>query len=303
MIRYIGYACINNTLAIEKVQVNRGMVKRTFQAKGIPYASELALRNVLDLERIVDWNIATNILLFRMSSDMFPRMSEYELRELPAYKDITAVLAGIGNKAGKAGMRLTFHPGPFNVLASANPAVIEKTSKELRQHAEIMDWLGLPETPDAKINIHIGGAYGNKSEAILRFVKNYRTLPLNVQSRLTVENDDKPNLFSVSELNLLHESTGIPVVFDYLHHQFCSGGLSEEEAFSVAIKTWPAHIVPVVHYSSSRRRSEDAGAPETAHADYVYEQIRVYNTKVDVMLEAKAKESAVEKYLQQFGTG
>jgi UV DNA damage endonuclease len=302
MIGKIGYACINNTLASEKIQVNRGMVKRTFLARGLPYASELALRNILDFERIINWNIARKILLFRMSSDMFPWMSEYEFRDLPAYREIRDVLSIVGQKVSQAGMRLTFHPGPFNVLASSNPSVVSSTSKELRQHAEIMDMLGLPETPFAKINIHVGGAYGNKDEAMDRFATNFMRLPRSVQSRLTVENDDKPNLFAISDLLRIHEQTGIPIVFDYLHHVFCTGGCSEEEAFGLAVATWPKDIIPVVHYSSSRRLFEDPDAVQAAHADFVYSRIESYHHEVDVMLEAKAKEHAVEKYLQEFGT-
>lgn len=301
MIGRIGYACINNTLASDKIQVNRGMVKRTFQAKGLTYASELALRNVLDFERIIDWNISRNILLFRMSSDMFPWMSEYEFSDMPAYRDIRDVLSNVGAKALKAGARLTFHPGPFNVLASNNPTVVTNTLKELAQHAEIMDMLGQPQTPFAKINIHVGGAYGNKPDAMRRFSDNFSRLPGSARSRLTIENDDRVNMFSVSDLLTLHEQTGIPIVFDYLHHIFCTGGLTEEDAFRSAVATWPKGIVPVVHYSSSRKQFEDPGAVPAAHADYVYKRIESYNTQVDVMLEAKAKERAVEKYLLEFG--
>ena len=277
------------------------MVKRTFQAKGLTYASELALRNVLDFERIIDWNISRNILLFRMSSDMFPWMSEYEFSDIATYRDIRDVLSNVGAKVAKAGARLTFHPGPFNVLASTNPTVVTNTLKELSQHAEIMDMLDLPQTPFAKINIHVGGAYGNKAEAMMRFSDNFSRLPDSAKSRLTIENDDKASMFSVSDLLTLHEHTGIPIVFDYLHHNFWTGGLTEEEAFRSAARTWPKGIVPVVHYSSSKKQFEDPGAVQAAHADYVYSRIESYNTQVDVMLEAKAKEHALEKYLQEFG--
>lgn len=302
MIGKIGYACINNTLASDKVQVNRGMVKRTFQAKGLTYASQLALRNILDFERIIHWNISRKIFLFRMSSDMFPWMSEYEFRDLPAYREIRGVLSGVGKQVSASGMRLTFHPGPFNVLASPNPAVVTNTIKELRQHAEIMDMLDLPETPFAKINIHVGGAYGDRAQAMDRFTQNFLKAPQIVRSRLTIENDDKLNLFPVSDLQTIHERTGIPIVFDYLHHIFCMGGLSEEDAFRLAVKTWPEGITPVVHYSSSKKQFEDPGAIAPAHADYIYDRIETYGSEVDVMLEAKAKEEAVEKYLEEFGT-
>jgi UV DNA damage endonuclease len=276
------------------------MVKRTFATKGISYASELALKNVIDLERVIDWNIHNGMLFYRMSSDMFPWMSEYELEDLPDFQHIALILKRIGEKAYRHKLRLTYHPGAFNVLATNNETVLNKTIKELRQHGEIMDMIGLPRSPYAKINIHIGGAYGDKVSAIQRFVKNVSLLPITASNRLTVENDDKANMFSVSDLTEVYQATGIPIVFDYHHHQFCTGGLTEEEAIVMAISTWPKDIIPVVHYSSSKKIFEDAASPGPAHADYVYESINTYGLDVDIMLEAKAKEMAVLKFKKDY---
>lgn len=295
----VGYACINTTLAAEKVQVNRSMMRRTFLEKGISYASGLALRNVTDLERIIDWNIAHRMSLYRMSSDMFPWMSEYELTALPDYSQIRERLNAIGFKVREHGLRLTFHPGPFNVLASPDARVVEKTIKELRQHGEIMDLLELPRSPFSKINIHVGGAYGDRITALRRFTSNVSLLPPEVSSRLTVENDDKANMFSVTDLLTVHEAIGIPIVFDYHHHTFRTGDLTREEAMLLAFDTWPKDITPIVHISSSRRKYEDPSASDTSHADFIYEPINRYGMDVDIMIEAKAKEKAV---LKAFGT-
>jgi len=293
-----GYAAINLTLAAEKIQVNRSMVKRTFIEKGISYASELALANFIDLEKVIEWNIKNNILFYRMSSDMVPWMSEYEISDLTHYEQIKNILARCGEKAADSGLRLTFHPGPFNVLATNTATVLTNTIKELRQHAEIMDLLNLADTPFAKINIHVGGAFGDKVSALSRFAENYISLPENTRKRLSVENDDKANMFNVQDLLWLHQQTKIPIVFDYFHHEFCTGGLSEEEAFLAAVNTWPEGIVPVVHFSSSRKKYEDPSSPPTAHADYIYDEVKTYNKDVDIMFEAKAKEAAVMKYRQ-----
>jgi UV DNA damage endonuclease len=293
----IGYACINMTLAEEKIQVNRSMVKKTFLSKGISYASELALKNVNDLEKVIDWNIENQLSLYRMSSDMFPWMSEYELKDLPDYQSIKNRLEIIGEKVRLHKLRLTYHPGPFNVLASNNESVLQKTIKELSQHGEIMDMIGLPRSPFAKINIHIGGAYGDKSLAIQRFIKNFSLLPESVKTRLTIENDDKASMYSVNDLMEVHNAIGIPVVFDYLHHKFCTGGLSEQEAMVLAYSTWPKDILPIVHYSSSKKIFEDPSATEASHADYVYEYVNTYGLDVDIMLEAKAKEKAIQQYV------
>jgi UV DNA damage endonuclease len=297
----LGYACINLTLSEEGIIVNKGMMKRTFESKGISYASVLALENIQNLEKIIDWNIQNGFLLYRMSSDMFPWMSEYELEELPDITEIKAILKRCGKKALKAGLRLTYHPGPFNVLASPTEATVKKTVKELSQHSQIMDFIGLPATPYAKINIHVGGAYGDKKEAMKRFCDNFYKLPVNAQKRLTVENDDKANMFSTKDLYFIHTEIGIPLVFDYHHHQFCTGGLSEQEAFMLAFETWPEGITPVFHFSSSKREYEDPSAPGPAHADFIYSSINTYGKDVDLMLEAKGKEAAIIKYKEDFG--
>ena len=295
-----GYACINLTLAGEKIKVNRSMIKRIFMDKGIPYASQLALTNFIDFEKVIDWNIKNKLLFYRMSSDMIPWMSEYEITDLPDYEEIRRILTRCGEKVANSGLRLTFHPGPFNVLATNTEGVLTETIKELRQHAEIMDLLNLPVTPFAKINIHVGGAFGDKVSALARFAENYMNLPDNTRKRLTVENDDKVNMFSIQDLLWLHNQTKIPIVFDYFHHEFCTGGLSEQEALLAAISTWPQSITPVVHFSSSKKKHEDPSALPTAHADYIYDQVTLYKPDTDIMFEAKAKESAVMKYLNDY---
>ena len=100
----------------------------------------------------------------------------------------------------------------------------------------------------------------------------------------------------------IHERIGIPIVFDYHHHQFCTGGMSEQEALEMAISTWPKDIVPVVHYSESRRDEQlDESIREQAHSDYVYDYIDTYGNNVDIMIEAKAKELAVKTYMEKHG--
>ena len=295
-----GYACINLTLAAEKIRVNRTTIKRFFVEKGIDFVSSLALANFIDFEKVLLWNIKNNLLLYRMSSDMIPWMSEFELPDLPDYEAIRSILARCGERVASSGLRLTFHPGPFNVLATNSDIVLNKTIKELRQHAEIMDLLNLPMSPFAKINIHVGGAYGDKISALARFAENYVQLPGNTRNRLTIENDDKANMFSVKDLLWLYDQVNIPIVFDYFHHTFNAGDLTEEEAFNAATETWPKDIVPVVHFSSGRKKYEDPKAVATAHADYLYQHVKRYNREVDVMFEAKAKDEAVLRYLKEY---
>jgi UV DNA damage endonuclease len=213
-------------------------------------------------------------------------------------KEIKRVLARAGAYAQAHSHRLTSHPGQFNVLCSPKPNVVERSITDLTIHGTIFDWLGLPRSPYAKINIHLGGAYGDKEASMKRFCEAFQRLPDSVKTRLTVENDDKASMYSVKDLyHGVHEVIGIPIVFDYHHHKFCTGDLTERAALELAMSTWPDDVVPVVHYSESRAiEQEDPKLKPQAHSDYVYDYIDTYGNKVDVMVEAKAKELAVKKY-------
>lgn len=293
----LGYACINMTLGKKKITTNRSMIKKTFLERGINYAAELALQNVKDLETIIHWNVENGIKLFRISSDMFPWASEYGIENLPNIQEIAEVMKRTGEYAKLNGVRLGCHPGPFNVLCSPNEKVVQNTIIDLENHGKVLDLLGLSHTPYNKINIHCNGTYGDKIASMQRFCDNYDRLSHSVKSRLTVENDDKASMYSVKDLMYIHERIGIPIVFDYHHHTFNTGGLSEQEALELAMSTWTNYIVPVVHYSSSKpKESGNLKDKPQAHADYILEEINTYGHDVDVMLECKAKELALLEY-------
>ena len=296
----LGYACINMTLGSQKPKIttNRSMIKKTFLEKGIPYASELGIQNCRDLVEVIKWNHQNGINFFRMSSDLFPWASEYPLSSLPHYNRICNLMTGAGNLAKKYNQRITSHPGPFNVLVSPRPHVVENTIRDLSIHGEVFDMMGLSRTPYNKLNIHCNGVYGDKISAMDRFCKNFERLPESVQTRLTVENDDKASMYSVKDLMYIHERIGIPIVFDYHHHKFCTGDLSEEEALNLAVSTWPEGITPAVHYSESKALNENLNVKPQAHSDYIKEIPNTYGLDVDIMVEAKAKELTILEYLQ-----
>ncbi len=305
MSKNYGYACINMQLSNpqdfgghknDRITTNRTMIKRTFQEKGIEYASSLALLNILDLQKVLEWNVQHGINFFRLSSNVFPWASEYQLHDMPDYEAIYEACERSGNYIRQHGIRITSHPGPFNKLASPKERVFENTKRDLEIHGEFFDMLGLPRDHYAKINIHVGAAYNNKPVALDTFVRNFERLPVSVTSRLTVENDDRQSLYSTQELyDGVFTRTGIPIVFDYHHHGFCTGDLTEKQALELAISTW-GDIKPVVHYSESRaEEKKDAKIRPHAHSDYVNGPVDDYGYDLDVMIEAKAKELALFK--------
>lgn len=286
----LGYCCIN--MSNPKLKVNRGMVKKTFTDKGLVYAGELAEKNLLDLYEIIKWNVKNNIFLYRMSSDMFPWMSEYELVELPNFKKIKSILSNIGCFANSNGVRLTFHPGPYNVLGSETESVVIKTIKELNQHAEIMDYMGLSKTTYNCINIHLNTTKPNKVDASYRFINNFNRLNESVKSRLVVEIDDKENQYTTIDLyEMVYEKINIPITFDYLHFECNKGGFDLKMSLQLCLSTWK-NIKPLTHFSSSRQ-IEEPTALYRAHADYLHSDIETFGYDFDIEFECKMKDLAL----------
>ena len=300
-----GYCCINLTLGegkgLNRITTNRSMVKKTFEEKGISFASETALLNCLDLVKIISWNNEMGIQMYRMSSDIFPWYSEYEFHDLPHFEEIKTVLAEAGSIAKEGDQRITFHPSPYSVLASQREDVVIKAVKDLRQHAEIMDLMGLDQTHFYPINVHVYTSQPSKEEAASRFCENFQMLPESVKKRLVVENDDKKSGFTPSELyELVFKKIGVPLTYDYLHHKCNPSDLSEQEALHLCLKTWPEEISPIVHYSDSKKQWEDSSTKDLAHSDWIYEQVKNYGHDFSIEFEVKMKEKALLKYLKDF---
>ena len=127
----MGYACINMQLSSQKPKIytGRSMIKRTFKDKGIKYASELGLQNTKDLFEIIKWNKENGFDFFRITSNLFPWCSEYKLEDMPDHWEIAGILGEIGKYVDEHKMRLTSHPGPFNVLTSPHEHVVENCIK------------------------------------------------------------------------------------------------------------------------------------------------------------------------------
>jgi UV DNA damage endonuclease len=297
----LGYCCINLTLREKGIYTNRSMIKKTFLEKGPEYAGELALLNIRDLFAILEWNVANNIRIFRISSTIFPWMSEYDFEDLPNFNEIESALIDVGMYIIDNNLRVGFHPGQFCVLPSPTPKVVNSTIDELDKAARILDLMGLPINHKFSLNIHVGGSYGDKDDTLKRFCENFSRLSESAQKRLVVENDDKASQYSVQDLySGIYSKIKVPITFDFFHHTFCTGDLSTDDAAQLAASTWPDDIRPLAHYSSSKKINEDSSVVNRSHADYIYEQIPDISDIFDIEIEAKSKELALIKYINQY---
>ena len=298
-----GYACINMHLREKGIFNSRTMRKKTFLEKGLSYTSKLVLKNVKDLLPIFNWNYKNNVKVFRISSEITPWASEYELHDLPDYEEICHYLKIAGDYTKVIGQRVSFHPGQFNCLASEKDYVVNNCIKDLEIHGKLFDIMGLDQNHWSKINIHLGSTCGkNLQLAAKNFNQNFKRLSRSVQSRLTVENDDKDSMFSTKFLyENIYKTSGIPIVFDSHHFSLGPQDASYDESFDMAFDSWPSTITPTCHHSNGKKEFEDPTTRSAAaHSNYYYKPFNSCGKFVDVMLESKCKEKALKKYLKDF---
>ncbi|MGW8161588.1 MAG: UV DNA damage repair endonuclease UvsE, partial [Desulfobulbales bacterium] len=193
-------------------------------------------------------------------------------------------------------IRLSFHPDQFNVLSSPRGEVVRNTIRELEYQGVIAELAGAEI-----INVHGGGQYGNKEEALARLETNFLLLSAQLRSRLTLENDDVS--FTPKYLLPVCRRIKIPFVYDVHHHRCLPDGLSEEEATEQCVELWQQLArEPYFHISSPKNRWGH-GSPK-AHADYIDpEDFPPFWRKLDATIdvEAKAKELAVLQLMQDLG--
>lgn len=237
---------------------------------------------------------ADNNYVYRVSSDIFPLITYDEanvsLEDLPNHDDIQDEFDNIAQTIATTNVRVSAHPSEFNSLSSLSEKVIEKTIVELNFYSSFFDRIGLPANTNSPMNLHVHNNNGTREEISHRFYNNFKKLDENCQARLTIENDDKLNCWSVKELvDIFHPITRIPICFDYLHHKCHPNNLTEREAINMCYDTWQTR--PLFHYSESR-----PGNNPRAHADYAENTFETYGLEFDVDMELKAKDYAIEKY-------
>ena len=276
----LGYACINNSLRQKGVFTNRTCRLKNFSLQRV---SELIKQNSADLVKILQWNELNNIHLFRVSSDILPFADHPELKysidDLPHKEEIYHNFNQCKELAHKTDQRLTMHPGPYTSLSSPNEQIRQKARLTLAMHRDILQLLG---SKDPVINIHIGG--NASAERSATFCREVERLPLSVRNMLTVENDDKPNGYSVKKLwEKIWYFTGTPIVMDFHHWKFCHEEQSMEQDYYTALGTW-GERKPKTHYSESAE-----GKRPQAHSYYIEGPLPDF-LDVDCMIECKGKE-------------
>lgn len=237
-----------------------------------------------------------NNWVYRVSSDIFPLITYDEanvsLEDLPNYDLIQDEFDNIEQAIKDTGVRVSAHPSEYNSLSSLSEKVVEKTITELNFYSSFFDRIGLPADTNSAMNFHVHNNNGTREEIAHRFYNNFKKLDPNCQARISIENDDKINCWSVKELvDIFHPITRIPITFDYLHHKCHPNGLTECEAINMCYDTWQTR--PLFHYSESRE-----GNNPRAHADFSQNLFDNYGLEFDYDMELKQKDYAIANHIE-----
>lgn len=288
MIR-LGLCCLFRNQPIKFRKTTATALSRLDRPAGVSKLSELGLANADALLAALRFCAANGIGCFRVNSQLLPLKTHpqygYAITELPDGREIIRRFEQCRAFADENDLRTCFHPDQFVVLNSRRPEVVEASIRELEYQAEVAEWIGADV-----LNIHAGGSFGDKPEALASFARTIDRLSSRVRSRLTVENDDTS--YTPSDLLPLCESTGLPMVYDVHHHRCLPDGLDVDEATRRAVATWDRE--PMFHISSPIEGWD--GPRPRHHHDYIDpvdfpDSWKTLDLTVEV--EAKAKELAV----------
>ena len=284
----LGYPCINNSIGCT--------ANSTFRLKS--YSEEVLkekVRSNLDcLMKTLEFNKTNNLLFFRIGSPLVP-FASHPVNTFNWQDFFKNDFKKIGDFIKQKNFRISMHPDQFVLINSPNPNIVNRSIKELEYHCQVLDLMGLDES--AKVQIHVGGVYNNKPEAIQRFIENYIKLPDFIKKRLAIENDER--MFSLKDCVSISEKTGIPIIFDFFHHACLNNKETIHEAIKLASSTWKSQDGLLMTDYSSQSLGERKGKhiQSINISDFKNTINQVKEIDFDVMLEIKDKEKSAIKAL------
>lgn len=282
----LGLVCITNSDQVRYRTVTRKRLLSLDEAAQSEKLRSLYAENIERLQKAVEFCIANDIRLYRMTSGLFPFSDEPNGAAI--LEEYTEILARVGAHALASGIRLVLHPDQFVVLSSDSGSVIENSVKILRMHAKTMDLLGQPRSEWATMTIH-----GGKSDRADKLVRTIENLPEEIRNRIALENDE--HAYGSAEILDVCRRASVPMVFD-AHHHICHENLEDydnesiNETFWAARETWKEPENQLVHISNGREKFGDR-----AHSDVIFTMPEVYRYAPWIEVEAKHKEIAIEK--------
>ena len=285
----IGYPCINRGIGCT--------ANSTFRLAS--YSEERLIQKVennLDcLFQILQYNVQNGFYFFRISSDLVP-FASHPVCTFDWASHFRGQFRKVGEFIRKHDIRISMHPDQFVVINSLKDDVVERSVWELEYHCAVLDEMALDST--AKIQIHVGGVYGDKRSATNRFIERYRSLSKSLRNRLVIENDDRS--YRLEDCLSVHEKIGIPILFDTFHHQCLNNGETLRQGLQLSASTWKeTDGIPMVDYSSQQRGQRPGSHAKTLNiAIFIKFLHETKGLDFDLMLEIKDKETSAFKALK-----
>lgn len=262
--------------------------------KKLEKLKSVSASNLKDLETIIKYNIENDIHFYRITSALIPLVTHPEVGYWGHREFLKKDFEYVGKLINDSKMRVDTHPDEFNVINSINPKVVENTKINLLRQAE---WFEDFKYDLGKMVIHIGGATNGKESALERFINNFMTFPNEIKSKIIIENDDKT--YTAQETLDLCNELNLPMVLDVHHHNCNNNGENIYELIPQIFLTWKNQkIPPKLHFSSPKNGEKDRKHSDFINAnDFVrfLENIKTFNTDIDIMLECKEKDLALFK--------
>jgi len=282
----IGYPCINLSIGCKADKTFR---LRSYSEERLAKTAE---NNLKCLSEILVYNVKHRLLFFRITSDLIP-FASHPICKFDWQKRFGKTLKEVGDFIKSHNMRISMHPDQFTLINSLDSKVFENSVKELIYHAQVLDLMELDA--NAKIQLHVGGVYGDKEKSMTRFTERFEKLEEAVKKRLAVENDDLN--YNLQDCLKISAETGIPTLFDTLHHEVNSSGETTKEAFRLFTRTWKKKDgLPMVDYSSHRTKGSKRKHAEKINLKHFKQFLQETDPfDFDVMLEIKDKEESALK--------
>lgn len=256
--------------------------------------ARVAKSNIENTLRILKYNNAFDIKVYRLTSRLIPLATHNELLGWDYSREFGFQLKQLGDYVKSEGFRVSAHPDHFTILNPVKKEVLEASIRDLDYHVNLFEAMGL-EDYRYKLVLHVGGLYGDKHSAVERFKANFKELPDRIRKRIILENDDKS--FTAADVLDICRELGIPMVLDVHHHRCINGGERLEDLLPHIYGTWAGQPdVPKFHFSSPKSSKEFR-----SHADYIdaaafMEFLNIakdFGEDIDIMLEAKMKDNAL----------
>ncbi len=255
----------------------------------------LSRENLSNTLRILRYNVAHDILVYRLTSKLVPLATHPDFQNWDYIADLQDLLAEMGDYIRTHNLRVSAHPDHFTLINSPKQKIFADSLRDLAYHDAIFSAMGLP---DATLVMHVGGLYHDAEASIARFKQNFALLPEAIRNRVALENDDKS--YSINQVLPLCQELGVPMVLDVHHHSCCNHGEDLLQNLSAIYDTWRGQL-PKVHFSSPknekqfRHHADDVSVTEFTVFLCLAKEI---DRDIDVMIEAKNKDRALFKLME-----